>query len=149
MGGVPSEMEREFVHLGGCLGVQQGRNEKWSSWLSSVLTLQRHVHDRVRAIRPVSVDWRDGVCFCSFKMRRTVFVPVPPTTGVWVSGRKSSHRLWSAFGSSVAQPHTSSQAIPYRFLPVPSEVSQPTFKASQPSKSIRPNTNTYQPMPPE
>lgn len=27
MGGVPSEMEREFVHLGGCLGVQQGRNE--------------------------------------------------------------------------------------------------------------------------
>lgn len=27
MRGVPSEVEREFVYLGGCMGVQQGRNE--------------------------------------------------------------------------------------------------------------------------
>lgn len=33
MGGIPSEMEREFVHLGGCLGCSKVESEmKWPSW---------------------------------------------------------------------------------------------------------------------
>lgn len=63
MRGVPSEVEREFVHLGGCLGVHQGRNEM----AALVVVFRFDVAEAARALSrpPAMLPTRAGVADAS------------------------------------------------------------------------------------
>lgn len=123
MRGVPSEMDREFVHLGGCLGVaaRSKRNGPRGSvpfrrcrgralcdvadsglWLTEMAMVSRCVRSPQAGVRR-----SERLCLFLFEMRRTVFAPVPTTTDN--SGNRQPHIL-----SSRPSPATVRQ----RWLPV-------------------------------